>query len=58
MSFKLNIVNPLEIDNWDELLLTNEKAFFVRMPAWAMVLSESTTTNLHIFSKLITGLEV
>jgi len=41
MSSKVEILNPLEYPNWDDLLLTNENYSFFHTSAWARVLSES-----------------
>ena len=37
----LQIVNPLEISNWDDLVLATGKASFFHSSAWARVLAES-----------------
>jgi len=37
----LQILNPLEIDDWDELLLTHPDYSFFHTSAWARVLHES-----------------
>jgi len=33
----LQIVNPLEIDNWDDLVLATGKASFFHSSGWAIV---------------------
>jgi len=38
---ELKILNPLNIPNWDDLLLSTEGASFFHSAAWARVLSES-----------------
>ena len=37
----IQIINPIEYPNWDELLLTNDKTTFFHTSAWAKVLHES-----------------
>jgi hypothetical protein len=37
----IQIINPIEYPNWDDLLLTNPAATFFHTAAWAKVLSES-----------------
>jgi hypothetical protein len=37
----IQIINPIEYPNWDDLLLTNPVATFFHTAAWAKVLSES-----------------
>ena len=37
----IQIINPLEFPNWDELLLTNPDSTFFHTSAWARVLHES-----------------
>jgi len=37
----IQIINPIEYHNWDELLLTNDKTTFFHTSAWAKVLHES-----------------
>jgi len=38
---EVEILNPLEIDNWDDLVLATGKASFFHSSAWARVLHES-----------------
>ena len=40
-NLKVEIVNPLDVDNWDDLLQTNNKTTFFHTSEWAKVLSKS-----------------
>jgi len=63
---ELNIINPLEYPNWDELLLTNSDYSFFHSSSWARVLCESykykplyfTSINNGELSDLIPVMEV
>lgn len=37
----IEIINPIDYQNWDDLLLTNPEATFFHTSAWAKVLTES-----------------
>lgn len=37
----IQIINPIEYPNWDDLLLTNDQTTFFHTSAWASVLSEA-----------------
>ena len=52
---ELNIINPLEYPNWDELLLTNENCSFFHSPSWARVLCESYTYKPLYFTSIANG---
>jgi hypothetical protein len=41
MGLKLNIINPLDIDNWDDLVLSNPDYSFFHSKAWARVVCDS-----------------
>jgi hypothetical protein len=41
MTVKLEVLNPLKFDDWDELLLTSESYSFFHTSLWAKVLCES-----------------
>ena len=41
MSLKLQIINPLEFNGWDELLLTNQESSFFHSETWARVLYDT-----------------
>jgi hypothetical protein len=41
MALKLEIINPLQFDNWDNLVLSNNNYSFFHSSAWARVLLES-----------------
>ena len=51
----LEIVNPLEIGNWDELVLATGKASFFHSAAWARVLHESYGYKPFYFASLENG---
>jgi len=66
MTVKLEILNPLELGDWDKLLLTHTNYSFFHSSAWARVLSESykykplyfTTIENDKLSALIPVMEV
>jgi hypothetical protein len=51
----LQILNPLEYPNWDDLLLTAENASFFHSSAWARVLAESYDYKPIYFTSLENG---
>lgn len=51
----LDIVNPLDIPNWDDLLLAAENASFFHSSAWARVLVESYGYKPVYFTSLANG---
>ena len=48
----LQILNPLEYPNWDELLLTNGNYSFFHTSGWAKVISESYGYKLLYFTEI------
>ncbi len=48
----LQIINPIEHPNWDELLLTNENYSFFHTSGWAKVISESYSYKPLYFTKV------
>ena len=62
----IEIINPIEYPDWDELLLTNDQSTFFQTSAWASVLSESysykplyfTITENGKLSSLIPVMEI
>lgn len=62
----IEIINPVEYPNWDELLLTSDQSIFFQTSAWARVLCESynykplyfITTDNGKLSSLIPVMEV
>ena len=38
---KIQIINPIDYPDWDDLLLTNDQTTFFHTSAWAKVLCES-----------------
>lgn len=63
---KIEVINPIEYPNWDNLLLTNPETTFFHTSAWAKVLSESydytplyfTIIENDLLSSLIPIMEV
>lgn len=55
MTVELEILNPLELDDWDELLLTNENYSFFHTSAWATVLHESYQYKPLYFTSIENG---
>ena len=51
----LDIINPLEYPNWDELLLTNDQSTFFHTSAWARVLHESYKYKPLYFTSIDNG---
>ena len=51
----LQILNPLEYPNWDELLLTNENYSFFHSSSWARVLSDSYKYKPLYFTSIENG---
>ena len=51
----LQIINPLEYPNWDELLLTNGQSTFFHTSAWAKVLCESYNYRPLYFTTIEDG---
>ena len=51
----LQIINPLEYPNWDELLLTNDQSTFFHTSAWAKVLCESYKYKPLYFTSIDNG---
>jgi len=51
----LQIINPLEYPNWDELLLTNNQSTFFHTSAWARVLHESYKYKPLYFTSIDNG---
>ena len=48
----IEIINPIEYPNWDELLLTSDQSIFFQTSAWARVLCESYNyTPLYFITK-------
>ena len=66
MAHELEIINPLETDNWDDLLLSNENSSIFHSVGWARVLHESygyrplyfAQINKNKFKTLIPIMEV
>ena len=62
----IQIINPIEYPNWDDLLLTNDQTTFFHTAAWAAVLSEAyhytplyfTVIDNHRLSALIPIMEI
>jgi len=48
----LQIINPIEYPNWDELLLTNENYSFFHTSGWAKVISESYNYKPLYFTEI------
>ena len=48
----VQIINPIEYPNWDELLLTNEQSTFFHTSAWARVLNETYKYKPLYFVKI------
>ncbi len=48
----LQILNPIEYPNWDELLLTNENYSFFHTSGWAKVISESYNYKPLYFTEI------
>jgi hypothetical protein len=48
----LQIINPIEYPNWDELLLTNENSCFFHTSGWARVISESYNYKPLYFTEI------
>jgi hypothetical protein len=51
----IQIINPIDYPNWDDLLLTNDQTTFFHTTAWARVLSESYQYNPLYFSVIEDG---
>ena len=51
----LQIINPIEYPNWDELILTNNNYSFFHTSAWAKVVSESYNYKPLYFSEIHNG---
>jgi hypothetical protein len=51
----VQIINPIEHPNWDELLLTNDQTTFFHTAAWAKVLNESYNYKPLYFSVIENG---
>ena len=51
----IQIINPIEYPNWDELLLTNEQTTFFHTAAWARVLHESYNYKPLYFTAIEDG---
>lgn len=49
MALKLEIINPLQFNKWDELVLSNKDYSFFHSSAWARVLHESYHYTPHYF---------
>jgi hypothetical protein len=66
MSVDIKIINPLNIENWDKLILSKKYYSFFHSSMWAKVLSESynyipkyvTTVNNNKFDVLIPIMEI
>ena len=54
-NLKIEIINPIEYPNWDELLLTNEHSTFFHTSAWAKVLCESYNYKPLYFTSIDDG---
>ena len=62
----IQIINPIDYPNWDNLLLTNDQTTFFHTAAWAAVLSEAyhytplyfTVIDNHKLSALIPVMEI
>jgi len=50
--YMLQIINPVEYPNWDELLLTNENYSFFHTSGWAKVISESYNYQPLYFTEI------
>lgn len=48
----IQILNPIEYPNWDDLLLTNPEASFFHTSAWARILSESYNYTPLYFTEI------
>jgi hypothetical protein len=55
MTVKLELLNPVELDDWDELLLTNESYSFFHTSPWAKVLCESYNYKPLYFTAIDNG---
>jgi hypothetical protein len=51
----IQILNPLEVPNWDNMLLASDRATFFHTTAWARVLSESYAYKPLYFSVVDNG---
>jgi len=49
---EIEIINPIEYPDWDDLLLTSDQSIFFQTSAWARVLCESYNyTPLYFITK-------